>query len=473
MDIWSTFPPKPIYQSATPKSLHQIYNRQKLNPSYQNFIQQTNATIFGTIDDHDYGMNNGDKNYIYKKESGVAFLDFIDINKNSIMYQRAKKGLGVYGVIVLDFSRDNGDYLMTDEEAGLDIDLMNQNDIEDGTSQHNEHGQKRVAIFVLDVRTNKTPWGRGKEAWSPNYDGDFLGEKQWSWFEKTIRNSNASVNIIVSGLQVHPYRVPNTNGIELWSHFPTSRQRLYDAILQDNVQAPILVSGDVHMAQFLRKDCMRTNDKSRRMRPLVEMTTSGMTHSWGTCFGCSSRLHTTWKYYPCHLFSRSLMTFAHFIFPMPDLMNSYNNKNVGLYEHGGAESAKQGKQYALQLNFGEFEFDWEAKVATMRVIGKESGMPPMLSASFSFDQLSGREPIPGKNQFDVTLSQYNGKRVLDGNVAIGEFICINHQSNPHPIQLNIGFTCVGVFIFVFMFGPHLFVMSVLRRMFMRRNRKCK
>ena len=54
------------------------------------------------------------------------YLNFIDINKNSIMYQRAKKGLGVYGVIVLDFSRDNGDYLMTDEEAGLDIDLMNQ-----------------------------------------------------------------------------------------------------------------------------------------------------------------------------------------------------------------------------------------------------------------------------------------------------------------------------------------------------------
>ena len=33
---------------------------------------------------------------------------------------------------------------------------------------------------------------------------DFLGEEQWMWFKQALNNSQATVNIIVSGLQVHP-----------------------------------------------------------------------------------------------------------------------------------------------------------------------------------------------------------------------------------------------------------------------------
>jgi hypothetical protein len=53
-----------------------------------------------------------------------------------------------------------------------------------------------------------------------------------------------------------------------------------------NVKAPILVSGDVHMAEYLRRDCKQITQLTK-MRSLVEVTTSGMTHAWGTkvCIG--------------------------------------------------------------------------------------------------------------------------------------------------------------------------------------------
>ncbi len=476
---WSQFPPHHKYAPATPESLKELYKKQNSNPSYQNFLKTTNAIIFGTFDDHDYGMNNGDKNYKYKKESAMAFLDFIGEDQSGLMYQRAKEGLGVYGVKVFDFSNDDGNYLLSDEEAGLDIDLFS-NDVNDLSylDETLNNDNRRVAIFVLDVRTNKTPWD---EAPLPNFDGDFLGEKQWKWFEKSIKRSNASVNIIVSGLQVHSYRGSKSEEIELWSLFPSSRQRLYDAVLQDNVLAPILISGDVHMGQFLRKDCMRTKssfsqgNNNERMRPLVEITSSGMTHSWGTCFGCQSKLHKTWKYYPCHWLSQSLMTLAHVIFPMPDLMNSQNNKlEQGrldlLFENGGAENARTGKQYSLQLNFGELEFNWNAKIVKMRIIGKDNNAPPLLSASFSFDQLSGREKTSGK-RLDKKLPTKYGRNVMDGDLVKGEFICTNHRPNPSSFDLTLATTCIGLFFLITMLVPPFLLFTIVKKIFKTKKLK--
>ncbi len=257
-------------------------------------------------------MNNGDETFVYKRQSATSFLDFVGESRDSVMYKRAERGYGVYGVKVFDFGRSEGEYLLSDEEAGLDADLGLDLDLDldadldlgavteestsasdDATSNNRQkYREKVVAIFVLDARTNKTPWAKGFGGWFPNYEGDFLGERQWQWFENSIRKSNASVNIIVNGLQVHSYRHPNSNSVELWSHFPKSRQRLYDVILQDGVKAPILLSGDVHMAQFLRKDCISRSDLDKsndgggggggdaktKTKPLIEFTSSGMTH---------------------------------------------------------------------------------------------------------------------------------------------------------------------------------------------------
>jgi phosphodiesterase/alkaline phosphatase D-like protein len=76
------------------------------------------------------------------------------------------------------------------------------------------------------------------------------------------------------------------NIVEDWSRFPMAQHKLYQMMLSSNVQVPILVSGDVHMAELLRRDCrqrqpyktnsnmMYANYSASRM--LLEVTVSGM-----------------------------------------------------------------------------------------------------------------------------------------------------------------------------------------------------
>jgi alkaline phosphatase D len=253
------------------------------NPEYISFLRNSNnITVFGTYDDHDFGINNGDKTYKHAKHAAVAFLKFTGEPKTSSMYKRAEKGYGLYGVKMFDFSRPLGKELMTETEASIDPDILVSRNIS-SSRVVDGYLEKTVAVFVLDCRTNKTPWRKA----SQDFEGDMLGERQWQWFEAAIKNSRAEVNVIVNGLQVHPdVRLPDPNIYERWGAFPIARQRLYDAILQDGVKAPIFISGDVHMSQLMRKDCYKWDPSSHRMLPttsrraLIELTTSGMTHSW-------------------------------------------------------------------------------------------------------------------------------------------------------------------------------------------------
>jgi len=195
------------------------------------------------------------------------------------MCDRAKKGLGAYGVMVMDFHRPRGHELLSDAEAGLDPDVVPvANSATAGLSD------RSVAIFLLDIRSNKSPYIKKGFIDSDDDTGDFLGEEQWKWFQEAIKRSNASVNVIVNGLQTLADRIGPPFAVENWGKFPTSQRRLYQALLQENVRAPIIVSGDVHHAQILRKDCLFVDKEKRitkRARPLHEVTTSGMTHSWG------------------------------------------------------------------------------------------------------------------------------------------------------------------------------------------------
>ena len=183
---------------ATPEYLRQLYEEQLQVPDYRDLLREDNGvggklSIFGTIDDHDYGINNGDKTFIFRRENGIEYTKFLGLDEESAMSKRAAKGLGVYGVQVYDFSskRDPSRRLLSDEEAGLDPDV-----VEDATSNISSEKNQLVAIFVLDVRTNRTPWVKKfPDRFSLDPEGDFLGEEQWEWFETAIGRSKASVNI--------------------------------------------------------------------------------------------------------------------------------------------------------------------------------------------------------------------------------------------------------------------------------------
>jgi alkaline phosphatase D len=278
---------KGAVREATPAVLKDLYEQLLDQPGYLRFTGRENDSsltnklrVLGVFDDHDYGINNGDKFYQFRTESARLFMQFLKHSSSAeidltIMDQRAAAGKGVYGVKVMDFLRPPGQELLSDDEAAIEPSVVRR-------SEEPKLSDRSVAIFLLDCRSNKSPWKKGfPQKYLPDYEADFLGTEQWDWLEATLSRSTASVNVIVQGLQVHADRYFDGNLVEDWSRFPMAQHRLYQTVLKSGASAPVLVSGDVHMAELLRKDCRRrtpgdSSSASSSPRMLLEVTVSGM-----------------------------------------------------------------------------------------------------------------------------------------------------------------------------------------------------
>jgi len=219
---WSEWYKRRVKES-TPEIMQRLYRDAVKHPGYRAYLHADdvddveNATrpiVMGTFDDHDYGRDNGDHTYQYKRESAMAYMDFIqqsngDPSAFTVMKRRAEAGKGLYGVKVLDFTRPKGHQLLTDQEAGLDPDVVPRSDV-------SPLSDRSVAIFVLDSRSNKTPWPSEATYHPTNSEGDFLGEEQWAWLEEALGRSTAAVNFIAQGLQVHPGHMFDGRYAEEW-----------------------------------------------------------------------------------------------------------------------------------------------------------------------------------------------------------------------------------------------------------------
>jgi hypothetical protein len=453
-----------VVKEATPLMLKELYTEQIEHAGYRALLER-NVTILGALDDHDYGTNNGDSEYQYRVESGVQYVDFLKENNKAdltLMAERAAAGKGVYGVKVFDFSRPAGEELLTDTEAGLDPDLVtspvDDNDDTPVTST-DTLSDRSVAVFLLDVRSNKTPWKKGWMKYSLDYEADFLGESQWQWFEEAIGRSTASVNIIVQGLQVHADRYFDGNQVEDWSRFPMAQHRMYQAALKEGVQAPIFVSGDVHMAELLRKDCRKvhSDDTADTTRSLLEVTTSGMTHSWGThiCARPDQSLGCRLNYVDKALAAG--MHLAHINHAWTDVVD------IGKERHEGAKSRYQ---YALELNFGEFEFDWEQRQVIIRILGKDVEAGPYLSTRWDFDALSGKTALEETGKIQPQDYDSIWHRVSTHGAKRSDWICVNYRgSTSVPLKVfgvvsPISFACFWMALPIV--GP-LVLMYILMR----------
>jgi len=62
------------------------YLQQKNREEYSRFRE--NRAVLGIWDDHDYGVNDGDKNYPKKEESKQLMLDFLDVPQNAEVRNR-------------------------------------------------------------------------------------------------------------------------------------------------------------------------------------------------------------------------------------------------------------------------------------------------------------------------------------------------------------------------------------------------
>ena len=207
------------------------YDVQKQRPSYQHLIK--NTSIYGIWDDHDFGINDGGKEYTMKDESKRLMLEFLDIPRSEEVWERK----GAYQSHLI-------------EKSGI-----------------------KIKLILLDTRYFRDSIINNPDApprYLPNNEGTILGDEQWSWLEKQLTMSTADIHLIGSSIQL----IPEEQEYEKWGNFPKERQRFFDLIVKTSPARPIILSGDRHIAEFSKIELEGLD------YPLYEFTSSGLTHTW-------------------------------------------------------------------------------------------------------------------------------------------------------------------------------------------------
>jgi alkaline phosphatase D len=149
------------------EKLRYAYKKQKsLLPSFLNDIN-----ILSIWDDHDYGLNDGGRDYSLKKESQKMFLDFWEIPNDDIRSSRE----GIY------------------------------------FSQNKIFFNKKFKLIFLDTRYFRSPLAgpKGKYLKNKSTDSTILGINQWKWLEKEL-DEYFDFLIIFSSIQI----IPEDHGYE-------------------------------------------------------------------------------------------------------------------------------------------------------------------------------------------------------------------------------------------------------------------
>jgi len=188
--------------------LAEAYNIQKTKlPEWLDDIQ-----IDAIWDDHDYGLNDGGRNFLLKAEAQDLFLNFWDIPKSDPRHSQQ----GIY------FSRI--------------LDVQN----------------KRVKIIALDTRYFRSDLKGKKNQYQPNLDTNatILGSQQWEWLEGELAEP-ADLILLLSSIQI----LATQHRFEKWSNFPKEREKLLKLIGKSpNATNTILVSGDRHRGALYRSN---------------------------------------------------------------------------------------------------------------------------------------------------------------------------------------------------------------------------
>ena len=225
-DLWIWLGDNIYADTGDPKVFRAEYNKQLANKDYAKFIR--NTPVVGTWDDHDFGENNAGKEFAQKDIAKRWMLDFLQVPQKAEVRKR------------------------------------------EGTYQSYTFGKgdTQVKVILLDSRYFRDAPIRENRVYIPNETGTILGKAQWKWLENELKNSTAKIHIIANGIQV----LQEEHAYEKWANFPNERQHLLDLLVDYQVNMPILLSGDRHIAEFAKMEY--------KGKPIVEITSSGLTHSY-------------------------------------------------------------------------------------------------------------------------------------------------------------------------------------------------
>ena len=154
--------------------------------------------VMATWDDHDFGEDNSDGTYPYKKDALKVF------NENYPAYPYEDENGGIY----YNFSIAN------------------------------------VDVFVLDTRWYRTPM--------QSEDGEeksMLGPVQLEWLLNGLKNSGSPFKIVFSSTSLNDYGGDTSSkrkGFDSWMGYKYERNILLSFIEENNIQGVLVFSGDQH-----------------------------------------------------------------------------------------------------------------------------------------------------------------------------------------------------------------------------------
>ena len=134
--------------------------------------------------------------------------------------------------------------------------------------------------------------------------------------------------------------------------------------------------------------------------------------------------------------SRAFMNLAHLICPRNEIVvctatdvkreskARAATQNVDKKDARPHGSGSTGKQYFLDLNFAELDFDFDAGAVNARIFGTRASAPPELEIHWTFDQLSGDDDLPGVTETLKDFLQEGNKQEIKTEQ---EWICIPHR----------------------------------------------
>ena len=229
------------------EKLQAYYNALEDLPGYKKLKQTT--PIIGTWDDHDYGLNDGGVHFKAKAGSQQLFLDFMEVPKESP--RRLQEG--VYAA-----------------------------------HKYETKQGKTIKVLVLDTRyfrSDLTPDLKTSKRFKPNPygQGTILGEAQWEWLEKELSDPQAHYNVIVSSVQF----LSSEHGFECWGNFPHEVDKLEQLLLKTQAKNVFILSGDRHISEISKKEVVGLR------YPLVDVTSSGLTHAYRKFKGEPNRYRTS------------------------------------------------------------------------------------------------------------------------------------------------------------------------------------
>lgn len=227
-DPWTS---DPLFADPSMPKMRQSYKTLAKSEPFASLRQD--VPVMTTWDDHDYGVNDGGAEYLYKNRAQALYLDAWNVPADD--ERRARDGIHTSRIIGPD--------------------------------------GKRVQIILLDTRFFRTYLQvtdergvPGKERYVPleGPHGTMLGEAQWDWLEAELQKP-ADVRLIASSIQVHA----DGHGWEAWKMMPHERDRFYGMIDQTDAKGVVLLSGDRHAGSIYRRDDVVDY-------PLYEITASAL-----------------------------------------------------------------------------------------------------------------------------------------------------------------------------------------------------